>query len=273
MKLWKEDRLIMPKFLLLVCAVFIFSVKLALAHDFWISPSDYKPVSNTEIGLDVRVGQNFQGDSLPRIDDWFTRFEIMDAKGLRNVEGFLGDDPAGSVKIGKSLAVIIYQSNRTFVELDAEKFESYLRDEALENIIELRRELGEDQEKGREWFSRYAKTLIKPVGAVSTGSDHDFAMTLEIVPLQDPYRVSVGDDLSLRLIYLGKPLSGIQLVAYNVAAPTEKKRVYTDINGKAEITLNRDGEWLVKAVHMIRAPVNKEGVDWESFWASLTFDI
>ena len=40
--------------------------------------------------------------------------------------------------------------------------------------------------------------------------------------------------------------------------------------GARAFTLPRAGAWLIKAVHMIRAP-SDAGADWESFWASLTF--
>ena len=33
-----------------------------------------------------------------------------------------------------------------------------------------------------------------------------------------------------------------------------------------------DGVWLVKAVHMVPLPKGQDA-DWESFWASLTFEL
>jgi len=36
--------------------------------------------------------------------------------------------------------------------------------------------------------------------------------------------------------------------------------------------LPRPGVWLVKVVHMVPAPKDT-GADWESLWASLTFEI
>ena len=36
--------------------------------------------------------------------------------------------------------------------------------------------------------------------------------------------------------------------------------------------LTPPGVWLVKAVHMVPAPA-ASGADWESLWASLTFEV
>jgi hypothetical protein len=38
------------------------------------------------------------------------------------------------------------------------------------------------------------------------------------------------------------------------------------------LLLARAGAWLVKTVHMVPAPTDT-GADWESLWASLTFEI
>ena len=49
---------------------------------------------------------------------------------------------------------------------------------------------------------------------------------------------------------------------------------YYEVDAKGNVTLRlaRSGLWLVKAVHMAAAPPDA-GVDWESWWASLTFEL
>ena len=53
--------------------------------------------------------------------------------------------------------------------------------------------------------------------------------------------------------------------------PDARVTARTDAQGRARLRLDRPGVWLVKAVHMIPAPAGA-GADWESFWASLTFE-
>ncbi|MGH8131031.1 MAG: hypothetical protein ACRES3_09295, partial [Steroidobacteraceae bacterium] len=49
-------------------------------------------------------------------------------------------------------------------------------------------------------------------------------------------------------------------------------RVRTDVDGRAGFRLRAAGMWRVAAVHMIDAPGNV-AADWESLWASLTFEL
>jgi hypothetical protein len=46
----------------------------------------------------------------------------------------------------------------------------------------------------------------------------------------------------------------------------------SDRDGRAAFKIEEPGAWLVKAVHMVPAPAGSNA-DWESFWASLTFEI
>ena len=43
-------------------------------------------------------------------------------------------------------------------------------------------------------------------------------------------------------------------------------------NTRVSFAFAKPGAWLVKSVHMVPAPA-KSGADWESLWASLTFEL
>lgn len=47
--------------------------------------------------------------------------------------------------------------------------------------------------------------------------------------------------------------------------------VRTDARGRARFRLDRSGTWLVRLVHM--EPSSEAGIDWRSYWASLTFEL
>ena len=59
--------------------------------------------------------------------------------------------------------------------------------------------------------------------------------------------------------------------AFSKADPADKIRVRTDKDGRVAVALPKGGVWLVKAVHMVPMARFVRG-DWESFWASLTFE-
>lgn len=77
-------------------------------------------------------------------------------------------------------------------------------------------------------------------------------------------------DAGFQLLYEGKPLPGALVVAINHADRLKKLAARSDKTGRVRLDLPT-GIWLVKAVHMVPAPAGS-GADWESLWASLTFE-
>jgi uncharacterized GH25 family protein len=51
----------------------------------------------------------------------------------------------------------------------------------------------------------------------------------------------------------------------------ERAAARTDSAGRVAFAITKPGLWLIKTVHMIEAPPDS-GADWESLWASLTFE-
>ena len=62
------------------------------------------------------------------------------------------------------------------------------------------------------------------------------------------------------------------MVAINRRNPMDRADARTDSDGRVHLTLKQGGMWLVKAVHMVPAPVGANA-DWQSYWASLTFEL
>src|ERR1051326_3317996 len=96
----------------------------ALAHDFWIEPSTFRPNVGTMITASLRVGMDWSGDPVARDTAQIEKFIVRDSGGERAVAGFEGRDPAGVVRIEKPGGAIIgYRSKTAPLELPPEKFE------------------------------------------------------------------------------------------------------------------------------------------------------
>jgi hypothetical protein len=76
----------------------------------------------------------------------------------------------------------------------------------------------------------------------------------------------------VRLLFRDQPLEGALVVALPKDAPEKKVEARTDSSGRVVLELGAGRTWLVKTVHMVEAPAGS-GADWESLWASLTFEI
>jgi len=257
----------------LVAAAIALSWAPVFAHEVWIEPTTFSPDAGQIVGVRLHVGVDFLGDSLPRDPGLLNQFVFVDAAGRKPVVGRIGDDPAGFLRVAMpGLVVIGYRSNPSAVELPAEKFNQYLKEEGLDAVAALRARRNETGAAARELFSRCAKSLVLSGSPSEAQGDRLLGFTLELVAERNPYAVPAGQDLPLRLTYQNRPLAGALVAAMNRLNPAEKLAARTDNDGRVRFRLRPGGMWLVKAVHMIQAPAGTNA-EWESFWASLTFEL
>jgi len=263
--------LLFHRLLALVVATIAMSGATLFAHDMWIEPTTFAPDAGEIVGVRLRVGQDLLGDPIPRDPALLRQFIVDDSEGRKPVVGRDGLDPAGYVRAGvPGLLVVGYHSHPSSVELAAEKFNQYLKDEGLDSVAALRAARGQSGAAAREMFTRCAKSLLLS-GPVGGGQrDHTLGFTLELVAERNPYALAAGQDLPVRLTYEGRPLAGALVVAMNQSNPSERQAVRSDKDGRAKFRISGSGMWLIKAVHMIEAPSGSKA-DWASYWASLTF--
>ena len=254
--------------LAVLSAVFLF------AHDFWIEPSSYQVPVGGRVTIRFRVGEHFRGDPLPLDPQRVVVFSRFGPKTETPVKGVRGLDPAGVATLDEpGLHLIAYRSTSSSITLDPQEFEAYLREEGLERIIEERSRRNEREAHGRELFARCVKSLLRAAGSKEdTGFDRVLGFPVELVPDANPYRLEAGDDLSVRVLSKGQPLVGALVTAYPHAEPSRPIRQRSDANGRVTLRLGRAGAWLIKSVHMERIE-ESEQADWQSWWASLTFEL
>ncbi|MBA3269757.1 MAG: DUF4198 domain-containing protein [Acidobacteria bacterium] len=184
-----------------------------------------------------------------------------------------GLDPAGLIKVEQpGLVVVGYRSRHSSVEQKPEAFDKYLAEEGLDRIAAIRATHKQPGGVVRELFSRCAKALLIAGPGAGSGHDRILGFTLELVPEKTPYALRAGARLPVRLLYESQPLEGALVVAMNRADPATKVRARSGRDGRVWLPLQRDGVWLIKAVHMIPAAAGS-GHHWESLWASLTFEV
>jgi uncharacterized GH25 family protein len=244
----------------------------AAAHDFWIVPSSFRSAPGAAVAVRLKVGEHLKGDALPRDPVQVERFAVVGPGGEIQVKGLAGAEPAGFARVGgDGLYWILYDGAHNRLDLAAEAFEKALREEGLERISALRQERGESGRPSREVFSRCAKALVR-VGDGGTGFDRRLGLELELIPERDPMAVGPGGELPVRLVFRGRPLAGARVAALHARHAEGTIAARTDGEGRVRLRLPEAGFWLIKAVHMVPAAAGS-GIDWESLWASLTFEL
>jgi hypothetical protein len=252
----------------------------AAAHEFWIEPASFHAPAGSVLRLGLWLGERFAGAPVLRDETMIEKFLVIGPDGEGPVVGRSGSPIHFLRTKSPGVHAIGFQSRPAYVELTPEKFEKYLKDEGLADVIDRRRERGEQNRSGREAFRRCAKSLVLSVAdgkatageSTTTGFDRRLGMPLEIVALDNPRTIEPGGELSALVEWRGQPLAGAQIVAVHKSDPSRLLKANTDSQGRVRFRLDKPGAWLLTTIHMERARSDPRA-DWESYWASLTFEL
>lgn len=264
-----------PLFFAVAGATLVVLAAPASAHDFWIQPQSFhvKPAGTTAMSLQVGHGKDRQKSLMAA--DRVVRFESITSAGRadRRKALRLGDATVDSVLTFKAsgLNVLAFETNATYSELPALRFNDYLKAEGLTPAITQRAATNATGKPGKETYSRRAKALVQ-VGNYTPADDalvtKPVGMTLEIVPEANPYAPGFKEKLPVRIYYMGKPLAGATVMLNNLDFDSRPiKRVLSDASGRAVFDLPRNGSWQLNVIWT--RPVTGKA-DFETVFSSLT---
>lgn len=190
---------------------------------------------------------------------------------------------AGTYVIGVSTKARVFT-------LSAEDFDAYLEHDGVLDVLAARMEAGAEAEavteRGTpadsvtERYSKHVKALAQVGEARTETWVHELGYPIEFVPLQNPYELTVGDALEVRLLRAGEPVASQLVYASHEGwhghdeegGHAEAVKTRTDDEGVARIPLSQAGAWYVRTIHMVET-TDEPGVDYESNWATLTFEV
>lgn len=260
-----------PRTIFITYLAAAFLVPRASAHEFWLQPSSYQPQPNSVVRLTLHLGERFAGRPVPYDPDRIEKFFVLGPDGEGPVAGRSGGTEAFAHVTSPGSYIVSYRSTRAYNEMAPNTFAAYLLEEGLASILKDRKRRSEQDDPGREAFSRCAKTLLTIGGAVLR--DQRLGLPVEIV--LDARRAATGltqAQLVTRVFYDSKPLSGTRVIAVSQSHPENLIIGSTDEQGRVSFALPQPGVWMLTTIHMVRAPEELDA-DWESFWASSTFEI
>jgi len=146
-------------------------------------------------------------------------------------------------------------------------FTEYLKEEGLHTIIAARQSAGESEKPARELYARYAKIALRNGDGSGAHLTRPAGMKAELVPTTNPTSVHPGGSLTVQLLVDGAPVAGSEVSAVTEGAAVKG---LTDRNGHVTLKIDREGAWLIRAVHMVRL-TGSPAADWESYWVTLSF--
>jgi len=247
------------------------------AHEFWLMPRDFTPDAGANLEIDIKVGQDFKGNTYGFSPQQFNSFQIFNGADAVDVTGRAGDYPAvNQLPAGAGLNVVTHFSTASRLVWDErEKFDSFITAHGMDWVTAAHAARGLPELGFAEAYTRFAKTLV----ATGNGAGEDFRTGLffELVAGANPYTDDLSAGLPVQLFYLDAPAAGAQIDIFVVPPGGELTRshVVTDAEGRAIIPPTGAGAIMLNAVIMIEPfAEDAESVDyvWHSLWASLTYE-
>jgi uncharacterized GH25 family protein len=243
---------------------------LAWAHDFYVEPSvlHLKPAETVKLSV-VQVNGD-QSETLPFYDGLAAGFDLTSPGGTTAIDAQAGDDPVATLHPAvPGYHIVAFVSQPRTADLATKKFKLYVEGKGLKATTgntPLRAGIVP------ELYTRYSKVILA-VGKSPPGTGYlkQLGLKLELVPGKNLPAWKANTPLTLRLFYQGKPLHGTQVQFFSPGRWKHRIKVRTDPDGRLNTQLPHAGMWVAAAVHMLPSPDPK--YDWESFWASLTFEV
>ncbi len=247
----------------------------ALAHEFWLQPKKFRYKVGEDVVIDFLVGENFTGEAWDLTKHKVEALQVISAYGKKDLKTTVKNTKGNNVayKLAtEGTHLFSMTSNAAYIELDAEKFNAYLEEDGIEEMIALRKKNNETDKASRENFTRFAKLLVQSGNKTDDVFKRKLGLKVEIIPLQNPYSLKNGDYLECEIQYEGKPLPHQMVKIWSfIGNRAFLQNAYTENDGRVKFPISNTGPWMVSFVKMIES--SKPNIDYESMWASLVFGI
>jgi len=268
----------------LTACVMVLAPATAWGHDMFLVVPDHNVPAKSEVSVSLHNG-TFEKSENSIDRERMIDVSVVDGTGHVSHPAAKQWREEGTVTVldlrtgSPGTYVVGISTKARMIELDAEEFNDYLKHDGVADILEQREKAGTLDRPAKERYSKHVKTILQVGGSATDSYAQQLGYPLEIVPLLDPATLSPGTTLKVRVLADGEPAAD-QLVYASYAGyhsnnedgdHREAIKVRTDKSGVAGIEISRSGRWYIRLIRML--PVNEDGVDYESNWATLTFQV
>lgn len=261
-----------------IAAALLIPAATAGAHDLFLRPLSFFIKPGTALVVRVISG-TFDRSENAVVRDRLRDLSVVTPSGRTTLDSAnwvaKGDTSTFTIRTGAPGTYVIGASTlpRT-IRLSGEQFNQYLKSDGLPGVLEARTKSGSLGDSASERYSKHVKTLIQVGSRPTPGFDRALGYPAELIPINNPYSLRAAGQLQIRAVVDGDPaLHQLLLFGGRTAnggiIPEDSTR--TDGRGLATLRLRQAGLWYVKFISMV--PVANDSVNYESKWATLTFEV
>jgi hypothetical protein len=247
------------------------------AHDLFIKMDAYRLPPSTAVEVPI-INGTFQQSENSITPDRVSDISVV-VEGRRKQLGMdtwnaAGDTTFLGLRTGDPATYVVGVSTRpSELSLEGADFNVYLASDGVVDVLKQRTLDGELDKGATERYSKHVKAIFQVGDRPSGGIDVVLGYPAELAPLVNPYELSVGDEMVLRALVDGEPVAGQLVIAGGDGGDhvIGEREARTDAEGVVRFRMDEPGRWYVKFIHMRKT--DAEGLDYESKWATLTFEI
>lgn len=248
---------------------------LPAVYEIWLLPQKFLFQPGEKAVVAITTSNDFSGDPLDVKKDGIEKATHYFLSGSEDLKAAVKEGAKDHFEVTLSREgthLIATQSVPASVKVDAEEFNTYLKDQGLDDVYAQREKTNTLSKEGNETYSWYAKLLLQTGKAGDDTYRKAVGTPLEIIPEKNPYLLKTGDFIRFKIVWQGKPLFGAMVKVFiKKNSRTGLQTIYTGQDGMIEVPVSGGGSWMVSVVKMI--PSKNAQADWRSFRASLVFGI
>src|SRR5437773_1777085 len=259
----------------IIFCLLIFIVINVSGHEFWIQPDKFIYKRGETTNIKFLVGENFGGANWSgdrdKINSMSIYFDDVADKKLNDDLGVNKGDSLQIAMLDEGTVMVTLNTKNSFIDLEAKKFNEYLREDGLTNAIDYREKNGDTIKNGSEYYQRSVKTIFQVGEKMTNVFKRKTELPLDIIPADNPYNVAKDGHFKVKVFFLGEKLKKTRIkVWHKVDDKVTKQEYTTDDDGEIKFFLSPEGEWMVSCVKMVRLE-NDPKAEWQSYWGSLTW--
>ncbi len=255
---------------------------MAWAHEFWLYPQKFYFTIREVANIRFRVGENFKGDNWSGNHEKIQQLLHVTPSGIaKDISSALSANKGDSIQLPlgeEGTHMVLFNSTNSFITLEADKFNEYLKEDALDIASNYRKKHGEEQIKGNEYYQRSVKTIFQVGGKVTDACKQPTSLPLDIIPDDNPYAVPLGTDsrkpvkVRFQVLFNDEPLPNTLVKIWYHVSRNVVKMDSARTNRRGWITTERHpGPYMVSTVYMVRNQPETTA-QWQSYWSSLCFE-
>ncbi len=270
----------MKRTALFLCILILSAI--AFAHEFWLHPRKYFYSIRETANIRFAVGENFEGENWKGNKDKIMQLvHYTPSEGMIDIAGRLSASTGDSLQLPlqeEGTHMVIFNSTNSFIRLEADKFNEYLKEDGHDEAALYRKTHGEENTSGTEHYQRSVKTILQVSGKLTDACTRPTSLPLDIIPGENPYSIPNPSTnkkpvmVKFRVLFNGEALSNALVRGWYHVPGKGVKADTVRTNKKGWVSLERHpGIYMVSCVHMERATKGSEA-DWQSYWSSLSFE-